>query len=152
MKPRRQARIAVLQALYEVDSSQHDWRLAFANRLEEEPLSEPVDEFALALLEGIVERRALLDDIVSQIAPEWPLDQIALVDRNILRMGIYEVLFSDATPIKVAINEAIELAKTFGGDASPRFVNGALGTLADRRNEFSQAAKRPRPPAGSPIR
>ncbi|MCA1553376.1 MAG: transcription antitermination factor NusB, partial [Chloroflexi bacterium] len=138
MKPRRRARMAVLQTLYELDTSDHAPEQAFEQRMAEEPLPDGVVHFARELLMGVMQQRATLDHVIRQIAPEWPLDQIAIVDRNVLRMGVYEVLLSHATPVKVAINEAIELAKVFGGDTTPRFINGALGTLADRQNEFAQ--------------
>lgn len=134
--------MAVLQALYEADTTSHDLRQAFAQRLEEEPLPAGAEQFARELLEGVAQHHARLDEIIRQIAPEWPLDQIAVIDRNILRIGVFEVLLSKSTPLKVAINEAIELAKLFGGENSPRFVNGALGTLADRHNEFAQQFNR----------
>ncbi len=87
--------------------------------------------FVNALVSGTVEKMDDIDPLISKCAPEWPLDQIATVDRNILRLGTYELLFGnyDETPPKVAINEAIELAKTYGGDSSARFVNGVLGTI-----------------------
>lgn len=87
--------------------------------------------FALSLVEGVVEHQAKIDALIEKCAPEWPISQIAAVDRNVLRLGIYELLFGnyDEAPPKVAINEAIELAKTFGGDSSSKFVNGVLGTI-----------------------
>ena len=87
--------------------------------------------FVNALVSGTVEKMDDIDPLISKCAPEWPLDQIATVDRNILRLGTYELLFGnyEETPPKVAINEAIELAKTYGGDSSARFVNGVLGTI-----------------------
>lgn len=89
------------------------------------------DSFVRGLVENIVENRGQIDPLIEKCAPEWPLEQITIVDRNILRMGIYELLFGDydEVPPKVAINEAIELAKTFGGESSGRFVNGVLGTI-----------------------
>ncbi|MEK7108615.1 MAG: transcription antitermination factor NusB [Patescibacteria group bacterium] len=88
-------------------------------------------EFPRSLVHGVLDKREKLDTIIEKAAPEWPLDQIAIVDRNILRVGLYELLFGDhaAVPPKVAINEAIELAKNFGGESSGRFVNGVLGTV-----------------------
>lgn len=139
MKPRRQARVAALQTLYEVDSSHHDWQSAFASRMSEEPLAKDAESFARELVESVVVFRAPLDELISRIAPEWPPDQIAVIDRNILRMGIYEVLYSTSTPLKVAINESVELAKLFGSDNSTRFINGALGALAADRNSFMQS-------------
>ena len=89
------------------------------------------DSFVLALARGVVENQAKIDPIIEKCAPEWPLDQVTIVDRNILRLGIYELLFGnyEEVPPKVAINEAIELAKSFGGESSGRFVNGVLGTI-----------------------
>ncbi|MEK9175673.1 MAG: transcription antitermination factor NusB, partial [Patescibacteria group bacterium] len=89
------------------------------------------DEFGEQLVKGVLERQAEIDDIIAKAAPEWPIAQIAPVDRNVLRVGLYELLFGNRTevPPKVAINEAIELAKSFGGDSSGRFVNGVLGTI-----------------------
>jgi len=142
MKPRRLARVAALQTLYEVDCSQHDWQSAFASRMAEEPLPKAAEEFARELVEAVVVFRTSLDELIGRIAPEWPLDQMAIVDRNILRMGIYEVLYSNSTPLKVAINESVELAKLFGSDNSTRFINGALGTLANDRNTYMQTLHR----------
>ena len=136
MKPRRLARVAALQTLYEVDCSQHDWQSAFASRMAEEPLPKAAEDFARELVKSVVVFRTSLDELIGRIAPEWPLDQMAIVDRNILRMGIYEVLYSSTTPLKVAINESVELAKLFGSDNSTRFINGALGTLANDRNTY----------------
>jgi N utilization substance protein B len=79
---------------------------------------------------GVTENREWLDGYIARYAPEWPVEQIAIIDRNILRIAIFEILARSDTPLKVAINEAVELAKTFGSDSAPRFVNGVLGTLA----------------------
>lgn len=89
------------------------------------------NSFARALLAGVVKKRKEIDIIITKAAPEWPLDRIAVLDRNVLRIGLYELLFADRkeVPAKVALNEAIELAKTYGGDASGRFVNGVLGSV-----------------------
>ncbi len=141
MKPRRLARMVCLQSLYAMDTSSHNLQQAFAERITEEPLPPGASEFAQALLDNIARHLTTLDDVIRRIAPEWPTDQMGIIDRNVLRIGVCEVLFGGDTPLKVAINEAIELAKTFGSDNSPRFVNGALGALADRFNEFSQQVK-----------
>lgn len=89
------------------------------------------DIFAKDLIKGVLENREKIDAIISKTAPEWPIDQISIVDRNVLRLGIYELLYSNRSevPPKVAINEAIELAKSFGGETSGKFVNGVLGTI-----------------------
>lgn len=86
-------------------------------------------EFALELAEGVLKHQREIDDLIRMYAPQWPLEQITIVDRNILRLGSYELQFSETIPAKVAINEAIELAKSFGGQASGRFVNGVLGAM-----------------------
>ncbi|MEK7552729.1 MAG: transcription antitermination factor NusB [Patescibacteria group bacterium] len=87
--------------------------------------------FTQKLITGILESRQKIDRIIEKAAPEWPLDKIAIIDRNVLRIGLYELLFADRgeVPARVAINEAIELAKTFGGETSGKFVNGVLGTV-----------------------
>ncbi|MDO8575029.1 MAG: transcription antitermination factor NusB [bacterium] len=89
------------------------------------------DKFARDLIKGVLENRKKIDEIITKTAPEWPLEQVSLVDRNVLRLGIYELLFGkrEEVPPKVAINEAIELAKSFGGETSGKFVNGVLGTI-----------------------
>jgi N utilization substance protein B len=83
-----------------------------------------------------------LDQFIAAHAPEWPLDQVAIVDRNILRMALWEFAVSEKVPIKVAINEAVELAKVYGSDSAPRFVNGVLGSLAEKQNEIRQALQK----------
>lgn len=89
------------------------------------------DTFVRELVEGVIAHEEKLNKVISAAAPEWPIAQITLVDRNILRLGLYELLFGkyDEVPPKVAINEAIELAKSFGGESSGKFVNGVLGTV-----------------------
>jgi N utilization substance protein B len=130
MKLRRKARMAVLQALYEVDVANHPAGEALDRRLLDQPLPEPAEAFARHLMAGVLAHRQELNHLIEKHAPEWPLDQMAVVDRNILRIAIYEL--SDPsldTPTKVAINEAVEMAKSFGSDSSPRFINGVLGAL-----------------------
>lgn len=144
MKVRRRARITALQALFEVDIAHHDPGASLRGRLEESPLPPEGVAFCEALLHGVLGRLSRLDAIIQRIAPEWPIDQMAPIDRNILRLAAFEILLSQDTPPKVAINEAVELAKLFGSDSSGRFVNGVLGTLlADRANlaaSFQDAA------------
>jgi transcription antitermination protein NusB len=135
MKARRRARAIALQALYELDFTEHSSEYALGCRLKEHPLPESATSFAFHLVEGVADHATQLDQVVAELAPEWPVDQIAVVDRNILRIAVYELLFDSDTPPKVAINEAVELAKMFGSDSSPRFVNGVLGSLATRGRE-----------------
>lgn len=129
MKVRHRARIAALQALFEIDCAGHVPGIVIERRLEETELPEAADQFARELVQEIGSQKAQLDLFITRYAPEWPVDQIAIIDRNILRIAIYEILHHPDTPVKVAINEAVELAKKFGSDSSSRFVNGVLGTL-----------------------
>ncbi len=129
MKVRHQARVVALQALYEIDCTGHTPALVIEQRLSEASLPESGEAFARELANGAVEHQERLDSLIARYAPEWPVDQIAIIDRNILRLAAFEILVGKDTPLKVAINEAVELAKTFGSDSSGRFVNGVLGTL-----------------------
>ena len=132
MKPRRLARQLVLQVLYEVDVANHNPAIVFEHRLEDyKGLPEDAVEFAKNLIEGVLAHQEELDQIIRKIATEWPVEQMAVIDRNILRMALYEIRETN-TPIKVVINEAVELAKMFGSDSSRRFVNGALGAYVSR--------------------
>ncbi len=130
MKIRRRARILALQALYEIDSAHHPVGTVLDQRLTEDPLTEEGQVFARELLTGVIQHRVELDELIQHYAPEWPVDQMAVIDRNVLRIAIYEFFIGKLTPTKVAINEAVELAKLFGSDSAPRFVNGVLGALA----------------------
>ena len=123
--------MAALKVLYELDTTQHPVGVVLGQRLADEPLSPTGAEFARVLVTGVQEHRARLDEMIHRHAPEWPVEQMAVIDRNVLRMAIYEFHIAHLTPLKVAINEAIELAKTFGSDSAPRFVNGVLGALAE---------------------
>lgn len=136
MKARRKARAVALQALFEIDCSAHSPEVVLAERLAEQPLPPDLEDFARHLVEGILEYAPAIDRLIHTHAPEWPLNQMAIIDRNILRMAIWEFAVARQTPIKVAINEAVELAKLYGADSAPRFVNGVLGALADREAEF----------------
>jgi len=129
VRMRRRARIIALQVLFEVDVAGHDPELSLQGRLEENSLPPRELSFARSLIFGVLENREHLDDMIHEAAPDWPVEQIAPVARNTLRIAAYELVIERSTPPKVAINEAVELAKMFGGDSSRRFVNGALGTL-----------------------
>jgi N utilization substance protein B len=129
VKIRRQARAIVLQALFEIDSAGHDPMRVLNYLIENENLPEEGAAFAQLLVKGVVEHRPQLDAIISKHAPEFPVDQLAIVDRNILRIALFELQHNDDVPVKVAINEAVELAKVFGSDTAPRFVNGVLGAF-----------------------
>ncbi len=138
MKARTRARGIALQALYEIDLVDHSPVQVLQNRLEEEPQTQELAEFIRQILFGILPLRESLDIVIARYAPEWPLDQIAAIDRNILRIAVWEFAGSRATPVKVAINEAVELAKAYGSDSAARFVNGVLGSLAEHENEVAQ--------------
>ncbi len=144
MKVRRRARSVVLQTLYELDFTDHKLDAAFEARLAENSLPDSAKKFAQSLVRGVQTYRTYIDSVVGELAPEWPIHQIAAVDRNVLRIAIYELLFLPEIPPKVAINEAVELAKMFGSDSSPRFVNGVLGSLVSRdRAKIRQMLKVP---------
>lgn len=149
MASRHQSRTIALQSLYEIDFRHIDPNLF------EEVLTHNVKEFsqddvdlpyAKALLDGILKKQKEIDEIIVKAAPEWPLDKIGTVDRNVLRLGLYELIYADKkeVPAKVAINEAIEVAKFFSGETSGKFVNGVLGAVyrelygADEANKKSE--------------
>ncbi len=127
---RRKSRIIALQTLYEADCAGHDPQATLARSLEEKALSEESALFARELVSGVVESRQRIDDIIQTFAPAWPLEQMSPIDRNILRLAIFEILLNNSVPVKAAINEAVELAKSFGSDNSPKFVNGVLGSVS----------------------
>ncbi len=137
MKSRTRARSLALQALYEVDVTDHPPAEVLKARLEEEPLTDELAEFVRQIIFGVLPLIEILDRIISEYAPEWPLEQIAAIDRNILRIACWEFASQEPeTPVKVAINEAVELAKHFGSDSAPRFINGVLGSLAKHQHEI----------------
>jgi N utilization substance protein B len=138
MKSRTKARSIALQVLYEIDLTGHEPGEVLGDRLVEEPLDDGLVDFTRQIVFGVLPLVIKLDDFIAQHAPEWPLDQVAAIDRNIIRIALWEFAVSGLTPVKVAINEAIELAKLYGSDSTPRFVNGVLGSLADRQQEIHQ--------------
>ncbi|HEX5838997.1 MAG TPA: transcription antitermination factor NusB [Anaerolineales bacterium] len=142
MKPRTRARSLALQVLYEVDLANHPPGEIFKLRLEDAPLTDDLAEFARQIIFGILPITNTLDHLIAKYAPEWPLDQIAAIDRNILRMALWEFAVYRQTPLKVAINEAVELAKLFGSESAPRFINGVLGALANHQSEIQQAVQK----------
>jgi len=142
MKPRTKARALALQALFEIDVTQHPPGKVFKERLEETPLSPELAEFARQIIFGVLSFTPDLDQSIAKYAPEWPFDQIAAIDRNILRLACWEFAVYNDTPLKVVINEAIELAKHYGSDSAPRFVNGVLGSLVEHQNEIKQLLKK----------
>jgi N utilization substance protein B len=132
---RRRARAIALQALYEIDFTGRDAGAVVGRLLGEAGLSEESGAFVRGLVEGVVRNRDEIDGNIRRFAPAWPLEQLAIIDRNILRLAIFEILFDNEVPVKVAISEAVELAKGFGSESSAKFTNGVLGsvsTLASR--------------------
>lgn len=151
MANRHLARSVVLQTLFEWDTAgtpEADVPQVLARNAAEFGGSDTDKPFMESLLEGVIAKRVDLDLIITKAAPDWPLERIAPIDRNILRIGLYELLFSDRTqvPPKVAINEAIELAKVFGGDSSGRFVNGVLGAVYKEMGEPGKDEQGKKPP------
>lgn len=143
---RHLGRIVALQTLYEQDFRRecNDEALQLDSVLSRniERYEQTIDdkEFIENLVHGVDQRQQEIDDTIRPIAPEWPIEQIARMDRVILRIGVYELIYQEGVPPKVAINEAVELAKAFGGDNSSKFVNGVLGTVL--RNKEEKSAKK----------
>ena len=125
---RRQSRSAALQSLFAVDV-RGIWDDPLLEWLDEdEDLPDRTAEFAQKLLSGVSDSRSGLDQVITRYAPAWPVSQLSVIDRNILRIALFELLYTPETPRKTAINEAVELAKIFGSESSARFVNGVLGS------------------------
>ncbi|HXG35463.1 MAG TPA: transcription antitermination factor NusB [Dehalococcoidia bacterium] len=127
---RHKARVLALKALFEADMVGHDPGDILERILQDEQLGEEAASFVRELVLGVYEHRERIDEVIRQHAPAWPLNQIPAIDRNILRLAIYEILIDNKVPIRAAINEAVELAKDFGGESSPKFVNGVLGAVS----------------------
>ncbi|MCB0111018.1 MAG: transcription antitermination factor NusB [Caldilineaceae bacterium] len=136
IRQRHQARAVALQALYEIDCVQHKPGFVVDERLRENVFNDQGVAFFRWLISGVIAHQGELDQLIGELAPEWPVDQLAFIDRNILRLALFEIGAEKAdAPPKVIINEAVELAKAFGSDSTPRFVNGVLGA-ALKRNSF----------------
>jgi N utilization substance protein B len=127
---RRKARTIALKTLYEVDSAARVAESVLERYFTEENLADENKAFIRELVSGVVENKTAIDENIRKFAPAWPVDQLALVDRNILRLAIFEILFDNEVPVKVAVSEAVELAKTFGSKNSSRFINGVLGAVS----------------------
>jgi N utilization substance protein B len=142
MKPRTRARSIALQALYEIDMVGHPAGEVWEQRVEDSDLDPSLGMFAHEIVFGVLPLAGVLDEFIGKHAPEWPLDQVATIDRNIIRIALWEFAVYRKTPLKVAINEAVELAKVYGSESTPRFVNGVLGSLANHQNEIIQSLQR----------
>jgi N utilization substance protein B len=130
MGTRRKARVIALQALFEVDSVGHDIEGAVSRLVADSSLPDDGVVFVWELVDGVLTNKDRIDSMIQTYAPAWPVAQLATIDRNILRLAIFEILFNNEVPVRAAINEAVELAKTFGSDNSPKFINGVLGTVS----------------------
>jgi N utilization substance protein B len=130
---RRSARIAALQALFESDSSGHDPASSLQWLAGEDMVPQSALSYAEELIRGVIDKRECIDAMIQAHAPSWPIEQISAVDRNILRVAIFEIMMENRVPLKAAINEAVELAKLFGGHTSSRFVNGVLGSISQAK-------------------
>src|SRR3989344_2522509 len=149
MASRHLSRSVAMQSLYEWDfrgKKQEELSATVERNIKEFASGLEDTTFIFQLIDGVMKHLPELDQIIEKAAPQWPLEQIAVVDRNVLRLGLYELLFGnrDEVPPKVAINESIELAKSFGGDSSGKFVNGVLGTVY---REIGEPGKDDAPPA-----
>ena len=127
---RHQARELALKTLFQLESSEDEPAAVLTYHAEEEGASAAAVEFARDLVDGVLANRERLDEVIAQTSEHWRLDQMAKVERTVLRIAIYELAIARQVPEKAAINEAIELAKTFSGDEAGRFVNGILGKVA----------------------
>jgi transcription antitermination protein NusB len=139
MKPRTKARSTALQALFEIDVAGHAPGIVLTELLSDSDLDPELQEFTREIVSGVYPKFEMLDRFIAEHAPEWPLDQVAIVDRNILRMALWEFAVYRKTPLKVVINEAVELAKVYGSESTPRFINGVLGSLANRSEEIQNS-------------
>lgn len=148
---RHLGRIVALQTLYEQDFRREcgdkDFVLDEVLSRNIDRYSETIDDkdFIEKLVHGVNDRMSELDAVIQPVAPEWPIDQIARMDRVVLRIGVYELNYDASVPPKVVINEAVELAKAFGGENSSKFINGVLGTVL--RNKDAKPAKKRAKPA-----
>jgi N utilization substance protein B len=146
---RHLGRIIALQTLYEVEfrteSGDKDVKLDEVLVRNINRYQKAVDDkaFIERLVAGVAKEEAKLDDVLRPVAPEWPIEQIARMDRVVLRIGLYELLYEKDVPPKVVINEAVELAKSFGGDNSSKFINGVLGTVLRQREGKKKDATKP---------
>ena len=136
MKSRTKARAIALQVLYEYDLTGHPVGVVLVNRFQEDEQDAKSVKFTEEIVNGVYPFILKLDEIIAHYAPEWPLDQVASIDRNIIRIALWEFAVKKCTPIKVAINEAVELGKIYGSDSTPRFVNGVLGSLVSKYDEY----------------
>jgi N utilization substance protein B len=127
---RHKDRMIALQALYEIDSVARQPEAVVERLVANAKLSPENGDFVRELVGGAVKNREEIDRHIQKLAPAWPINQLALIDRNVLRLAIFEILFDNKVPVKVAVNEAVELAKAFGSESSAKFINGVLGAVS----------------------
>ena len=140
---RTKARTVALQALYATDVAGHPVDASLGWLEEENQLPEASALYARELMQGVIRTQHQIDELITKFAPAWPVKQLPVIDRNILRLALFEIRFGHGIPRKVAINEAVELAKTFGSESSPRFVNGVLGSVMDELEGTTQDLMEP---------
>ena len=133
---RRDTRILSLQILCEVDTVNHDVEIVLSQIRHDNEMSSKDDQFVCKLVNNVLENLQQLDNMIITYAPSWPINQMPVVDRNLLRMAIGEIEWVSSTPNKVVVNEAVEIAKIFGSDRSPSFVNGVLGSFLTEKCGF----------------
>lgn len=134
---RRQARERALQVLFQVDMGGADPREAFAQMDEEFGKLNGSEDFTGKLVYGVIENMVFIDRVIAAVSKEWSLNRMANVDRNVMRLALYEVFFCDDIPNNVAVNEAVDLGKIFGGDESGKFINGILGKVIENIEDYS---------------
>lgn len=132
---RRDCRVLALQILFESDLARHETSFVTNRALQNSDISPDFRKFAIELIKNVLENLGEVDNIISGHARNWPIDQIAVVDLNILRMAISEIIWGSDAPAGAVINEAIELSKVFGSDGTPGFVNGVLGSFMKQHNQ-----------------
>ncbi|MBU2595230.1 transcription antitermination factor NusB [Patescibacteria group bacterium] len=139
---RHQSRMVAMQIIYEWSVRPKDDILEITRtNIENNPIDDIDEAFVLKLIKGVRKKYKKIDELVEKAAPEWPIEQIAVIDIAILRLSIYELLFCKDIPPKVAIDEAVELAKTYGGANSSKFINGVLGTVYRSSDRYNKADK-----------
>jgi len=136
MKSRTKARSIALQVLYEVDISGHKPGKVLGEHFLRLKMDNTHKKFISEIVSGVTTYKNVLDEFIADFAPDWPLDQVAYIDRNLLRISLWEMGVYKNTPVKVVINEAVELAKLYGAEGSPRFINGVLGGFIDNLQEI----------------
>ncbi len=135
MGSRRKARIIALQILYDLDCTEHKAEESLARLATEKASPQEILSFSEHLIQGVLHNKSRLDNHIEHFAPAFPVEQMSIIDKTILRLAIFEILFNNKTPFKVIINEAVEIAKIFGSDSSPRLINGVLGSIISERNK-----------------